>query len=141
MQQLLYISKSTVPGDGADLVGILQQSRHNNAIDGVTGLLWSDGQFFLQVIEGPEESVRSCFHRIVSDARHSEIRIIQERVVEDREFHDWTMAHRRASEPADLYDAQMRRLVKNAHPPIAAAFLNLVAHGELPSVAIGEATE
>lgn len=139
MQQLLYISKSTVPGDGADLVGILQESRHNNAIDGITGLLWSDGERFLQVIEGPEESVQTCYNRIVGDARHCELRVIQDREIEDREFHDWTMAHRRASEPADLYDAQMRRVLRDAHPPVAAAFLSLVAHGELPSVATEDA--
>jgi hypothetical protein len=46
IQQILYKSYSTVPGDGADLVGILQQSRHNNALDEVTGIYGLTGHTF-----------------------------------------------------------------------------------------------
>ncbi len=128
IRQILYVSQSTIPGDSADLAGILLQSRHNNALDGVTGLLWSDGERFLQIFEGPEESVCATFARIANDDRHCEMRIILDRLIEAREFSDWTMAHRRADEPADIYDAKVRRLLSKAAPPIKDAFFSMIAY-------------
>lgn len=132
VQQILYVSFSTVPGDGADLADILQQSRHNNALDGITGLLWSDGVHFLQVIEGPPESMRAAFARIRADSRHHHLRILRDWMVPVREFGSWTMVHRRASDPADLYDAKMLRLLSETSVSIRQHFLMLIA-GETES--------
>lgn len=132
-QQILYISVSTVPGDGADLSGILQQSRHNNALDGITGILWSDGLNFLQVIEGPPESVAATFARIRVDSRHHHVRVLRHWTIPRREFGDWTMIHRRASDPADMYDAKMRRLLMTTSESIRQYFLKLIA-GEIQPV-------
>lgn len=129
MRQILYISTSVVPGDKADLVGILQQSRHNNAIDGITGLLWSDGAHFLQVFEGPRASVTAAWERICRDPRHSRISVLCDRRITARGFGDWTMAHRRIGEPIDIYDAKVRRLMHNATEPIPEAFLTMMAAG------------
>jgi len=131
MRQILYVSTSTVPGDKADLSGILNQSRHNNAVDGISGLLWSDGKHFLQVIEGPDESVATTFARIEQDPRHQDIAIILDRQIEAREFGGWLMVHRRANEAADAYDAQVRRLLSRASQPVQAQFLALIATGEV----------
>jgi hypothetical protein len=127
MRQILYISSSTLPGDAADLAGILCQSRHNNAIDGVTGLLWSDGARFVQVFEGPEDSVAATWARIRADPRHAEIRVLQDRVIPAREFGDWTMAMRRAGDPVDAHDIQVRRLLDRASPAISEPFLAMIA--------------
>lgn len=127
MRQILYVSKSTVPGDKADLAGILNQSRHNNAMDGITGLLWSDGRHFLQVFEGPEDSVAATFERIRRDLRHEEMIVLHDRATEKPEFGGWSMVHRRANEPADAYDFQVRRLLLNASTPIREHFLALIA--------------
>lgn len=78
MRQFVYVSLSSVPGDGADLSAILNQSRHNNAIDGITGLLWSDGKSFLQAIEGPFVSVEDCFERIKRDTRHYYLTVLSD---------------------------------------------------------------
>ncbi len=131
MRQILYVSTSTVPGDRADLSGILNQSRHNNAMDGVTGLLWSDGRHFLQVFEGPEESVAATFERIRSDPRHEDLIVLQDRSIEAREFGNWSMIHRRANEPANAYDVQVRRLLSNASQPVQQHFLALIATGDV----------
>ena len=126
-QQILYVSRSTIPGDGADLVGILEQSRHNNALDGITGLLWSDGMHFLQVIEGHPESVASTFARIRADSRHHHLRLLRDWMIPFREFGYCTMVHRRAADPADLYDAKMRRLLSSSSESIRQHFLKLIA--------------
>ena len=127
MRQILYISLSTVAGDKADLAGILEQSRHNNALDGIRGLLWSDGTHFMQVIEGPEESVDLTFARIRADTRHHDLRVLSDRTIETRQFGDWTMIHRRASEPVDLYDVRIRRLLADASEAIKEPYLRLIA--------------
>lgn len=131
MRQILYVSTSTQPGDSADLVGILRQSRHNNAIDGVTGVLWSDGARFLQVIEGPPDSILGTWGRICTDARHREITVLHDVEVNPRAFGDWWMIHRRANEPADIYDAQMRRLLGHTTDAIRQPFLSLIATGDV----------
>ena len=130
MRQLLYVSSSTLPGNLADLEGILVESRHNNAIDGITGLLWSDGTHFLQVLEGADESVGATFGRILSDHRHSAIVVLRDEAVDERQFGDWSMVHRRADEPADAHDIKMRRLLKKMSAPVRAHFVALIATGE-----------
>ncbi|HXH16795.1 MAG TPA: BLUF domain-containing protein [Sphingomonas sp.] len=127
MRQILYMSSSTVVGDKADLVGILEQSRHNNAIDGVTGLLWSDGVRFMQVIEGPTASVDSTFERILNDHRHHDLSLLHAVPVQKREFGGWSMAHRRVNDPVDAYDARMRRLLTGASDNVRNPFLALMA--------------
>ena len=130
MRQLLYVSSSTLPGNSADIAGILDESRHNNAIDGITGVLWSDGTHFLQVLEGSDESVGATFGRILSDHRHSGIVVLRDETVEERQFGGWSMVHRRADEAADAHDERMRRMLENVSEPVRAHFLALIATGE-----------
>lgn len=136
MRQILYVSLSTVPGDTADLASILEQSRHNNAIDGITGLLWSDGKSFMQVVEGPRVSVMTTFARILADTRHHSLVVLQERRIHAAEFSGWTMAHRRPGDAADSYDAQMQRLLINASDQIRMHFRTLIATGHVAALAL-----
>ena len=129
VRQLLYISTSTLPGNTADIEGILEESRHNNALEGITGVLWSDGTHFLQVLEGPDESVGATFGRILSDHRHSAIVVLRDGQVETRDFGGWSMVHRRGTEPADAHDAAMLRLLSNVSEPVRGEFLALIAPG------------
>ncbi|MEG8015291.1 BLUF domain-containing protein [Sphingomonas sp. 22R3R2A-7] len=127
MQQIVYVSFSSVPENAADLAGILTQSRHNNAIDGITGLLWSDGRSFLQVLEGPRASVEPCFSRIVQDSRHHFIRVLLDSRITAHQFGGWNMVHHRAGDQPDLHDIQMNRLLTNASHNVRAQFSTLVA--------------
>jgi len=127
LTQLLYVSTSNPSGAKIDLPKIVEQSRHNNALDGVSGLLWSDGKRFLQVLEGPAESVSTTFARIKADPRHHAIVILHQRSITEREFGSWTMAQRRADDSADAFDAKMQRLLRNASETVRATFLGLIA--------------
>ena len=131
MRQILYMSSSTIAGDKADLVGLLQQSRHNNALHDITGLLWSDGTHFLQVIEGPTAFVDATFGRITQDDRHYDLSLQHNIPIHERQFGAWTMAHRRADDPVDAYDARMRRLLNGASQRVRDPFLALMATGSL----------
>ena len=126
MRQLLYISSSTPGHTPADLPRILDQSRHNNAIDGVSGLLWSDGRRFLQVLEGPEESVGAAFARISADPRHRAIVVLDDRDVPAREFGDWSMACRTAGEGAPAFDERVRAKLARASSSVTGTFLGLI---------------
>lgn len=129
MRQLLYVSSSTLPGNMADIQGILEESRHNNAIDGITGILWSDGTHFLQVLEGADESVGATFGRILSDHRHSAIVVLGDQAVAERQFGGWSMVHRQAGDAGDALDSRMRRLVETVAEPVRGQILALIATG------------
>lgn len=130
MRQILYVSLSSAPGT-ADLVGILHQSRHNNALDGITGLLWSDGRRFMQAIEGPRSSVATTFERIRADPRHHSVVVLEDSKIDARAFGSWTMTHRRSSGLPDPSDAHMARVLDNASEVIRRQFFSLIAPGAL----------
>ncbi len=129
MRQILYVSMSTVPGDKADLAGILEQSRHNNALDGITGLLWSDGRSFVQAFEGPRRSVASTLERITADPRHHSLTILSDKLITEREFGDWNMVYRRSTDALDIYDRKISRLLRNASAAVRLQFQELIADG------------
>jgi len=104
-RQIFYTSRSA---PGVDVDQILQQSRHNNAVDGITGLLWHDDTHFLQVIEGPDASVAATFARIAGDPRHNGLEILSDRAVPSREFGYWSME--RATRSLNDGDAMMARI-------------------------------
>lgn len=120
------MSSSTVPDGKADIAGIYDRSRHNNAIDGITGLLFSNGRRFLQVIEGSSDSIETTFARIRRDSRHHDITVLRDAEVREREFGYWAMANRHRGERNEEFDTRLRMLVRNASPEIRDTFLHLL---------------
>ncbi|SOB86938.1 Sensors of blue-light using FAD [Sphingomonas guangdongensis] len=106
LRQITYSSRAA---DDVDADAILQVSRHNNALDGITGILVIEGQAITQVLEGPGESVAAAFIRIARDPRHSEVTLLSDREIEERDFGYWSMelADRLRLEPE-----QRRRLAR-----------------------------
>lgn len=127
MRQILYVSKSVQRADQATLDTILQQSRHNNALDGLTGLLWTDGDRFAQVLEGDERAIGDVMGRIGADGRHHEMAVLQDRRIAERQFGDWSMGLRGSGAEADLYDARMRRALDATSDAIRNVFSSLVS--------------
>lgn len=127
MRQILYVSESTVPGEAGVLETILHQSRHNNGLDGVTGLLWSDGRRFAQVIEGDDRAIADVMARIRADRRHHRIEVLRDEQVTEREFGSWSMDWRSADGPADTYDARLSRMLSDSSDAVRSAFGSLIA--------------
>ncbi len=71
---------------------ILEKSRPYNQSVGISGVLVMCDGSFLQVLEGPEEHVRSLFAKIEKDPRHTDVRVLVDRPIEHRQFGDWAMA-------------------------------------------------
>ena len=126
MRQLLYVSTAVPSGAHVPVEPILEASRHNNALDGVTGLLWTDSKRFLQVIEGDEEAVETTFARIMADPRHENIQVLIDRAIDAREFGSWTMTHRRPGDTSDEFETRVLRLLQDASPAIRDAFVDLI---------------
>lgn len=126
MHQLLYVSSKT-PGQDVKTGDILTTSRRNNAAAGVSGLLYAEGNRFLQVLEGSKADVMRTFARIKTDPRHRAVVILSDRDIENREFGQWAMAHREANEDADDLDRRLAQLLANASPSVRATFTGLIA--------------
>lgn len=92
---LLQIIYSSQPFgyDEATLNGVLLDARRCNRRDGVTGALVCRQDIYLQLLEGPEASVKAAFERISRDDRHSDVQMHVSRPVSDRLFGDWAMLH------------------------------------------------
>jgi hypothetical protein len=102
--RLAYVSSLT-PAAAATLVStmedVLAGSVANNRRDAITGFLLCDGAAFVQVLEGPEVRVESCFGRILVDTRHHLISVRERRRVDGRLFPAWSMCGLTLSEVDD----------------------------------------
>lgn len=126
MLQLLYISSSRPGAQPVDLDALLVQAQANNSRDAVTGLLFTDGRRFLQVLEGAEAMVEAAFTRIKADPRHSAVVLLARRTIDRREFGSWSMARRAFGDTHDGFLAKIAGLCRNADPAIAGTFAGLI---------------
>ena len=79
----------------ADLQVIAATSARNNKNVDVTGmLLYSDGDF-MQLLEGPGNTVEALYARIGLDQRHHKLRRILLEPIDTRAFGDWSMGFAR----------------------------------------------
>ncbi len=90
--RLIYCSTPSGVGD-ADIEDILDRSRANNALDGITGVLLYDGTHFLQVLEGGRSAVSKRFIVICNDKRHRDVELMELSPIRARRFPHWTMAY------------------------------------------------
>lgn len=91
MHRILYISSARAPLSDLEIERVLTTSRRNNRRADITGLLVVGGRRFLQVLEGPEDAVRTTFARISEDTRHYAIVELSNSVITDRSFSRWAM--------------------------------------------------
>lgn len=82
-------SRETITDQLAD---ILQASIANNRQHGITGAMIMDHRWVVQVLEGRTSAVTAAYQRIACDARHSDIVLADQTVVDERRFPYWWMA-------------------------------------------------
>ncbi len=89
--RLLYASRAAAQVDQDELLAILRQSKGNNPVAGITGLLcYSDG-IFMQALEGGRDAVNRLYLRIASDARHTDVVLLSYEEINERRFAGWAM--------------------------------------------------
>ena len=91
MLQLTYLSKAVIPFTENQLTELLRRSRENNESLNISGMLVHRHGMFLQVLEGPEQSVTNLFERISADPRHERVDILVSMRVLKPAFADWSM--------------------------------------------------
>jgi hypothetical protein len=91
MHRVIYTSRSLIGADTTALDAIVAQSNSRNTATGITGVLWSDGENFAQVLEGAHNEVGATMDRIRRDPRHTGIQVVLDRAVASRQFGLWAM--------------------------------------------------
>ncbi|WP_174279586.1 BLUF domain-containing protein [Sphingomonas bacterium] len=132
MRQIIYQSVATTRDASEEAPEILRGARPFNGLNGVTGLLCASDGKFLQVLEGPDESVDIAMARILKDPRHHRIEILVNEEIEERAFGDWTMAYRDQGHPADLLEDRLRAMIRHAPPAIADRFRQFLTGDRRP---------
>lgn len=134
MRQLLYVSRSRIGSDTQALDRLMMQARNNNAIDGTTGLLWTDGSRFAQVLEGEDAVIAQLLDKLRIDERHAGLAIVQDVQIAERRFGQWSMNRPDADPVAEVYADRMRRQLASIRSPLSEAFEQVVA-GSRPVLA------
>ncbi len=91
MIQLIYASAATKPFAVDDLKALLSKARARNTLYKVSGMLLYHSGSFLQVLEGPDQSVDLILNSVFKDARHNNTRTLSRTTIQSREFPNWSM--------------------------------------------------
>lgn len=125
LHRIFYISQSLSTPD--DITRILETSRRENMVRGITGALLFTGGHFAQLLEGDPEFVEETMKRIEADTRHAKVTRLVEGPAETRRFERWSMAF---VDAIDADKAIRDHLLNNATSPGSAeraeALLNLL---------------
>ena len=89
--RLLYASRAVDKISQEELLEILSQSKANNPLIGITGVLCSSGLVFLQCLEGGRMEVNALYNLIAADSRHSDVVILSYEEISERNFASWSM--------------------------------------------------
>ena len=105
INQLVYISQATRKMSLEDLNSIQGVAKTNNAPIDVTGSLFYNGGWFLQVLEGPPATLKGLYQKIEKDPRHKNSRILHNEPAKFRTFGRWSMGMTNLeNRQADKYD-------------------------------------
>ena len=89
--RLLYASRAAAHVDQDALLAILRQSKTNNPVSGVTGVLcYSDG-IFIQALEGDRAAVNQLYLKSAADPRHTDVVLLSYEGIGERRFAGWAM--------------------------------------------------
>ena len=90
-RRIIYTSRSTKQFNKRNLLDLLHDSRAFNTIDNISGVLMHKNGLFLQIIEGKSKDLEDLIERLHRDTRHNNLKIIDDQLVEDRIFANWSM--------------------------------------------------
>lgn len=99
--RLIYASKKSEDMDIGAIQAILAEARENNSEHDITGLLYFNKNYFIQCLEGSPENVNRIYRSIINDERHTSPTLLDYRVIEARDFRDWSMGHVTFSDMAE----------------------------------------
>jgi len=105
LNQLVYVSQAVRKMSAEDLRSIQAVARTNNEHIDVTGSLFYNGGWFLQVLEGPAATLSKLYNKIELDPRHKNSRVLYNEPATFRTFPRWNMNMTNLEDrQADKYD-------------------------------------
>ena len=113
--QRVYVSTCRHVLSDQQLNDLLAECRINNLINQINGLLIYGEQTFLQVIEGPKESVNDLWEKLQGDDRHTRISSLLSRKIPRVLFKDWSMAFQKSASPLVLQVGGLADLLSDYH--------------------------
>lgn len=103
LSRCIYFSSANNQYDTSTiLTDIARVSRINNLASAVTGCLVRLGDHYIQYLEGRRHHVGGCYNRIVTDARHHDVVLVQFQEIDERMFAGWELLRPSAEEVLDL---------------------------------------
>ncbi len=94
--RLVYASRMTKTCGPQELADIMEASRKNNDVAGITGSLCYSASGFLQCLEGSRTDVNDVYRRIVNDPRNDQVTLLSYASIDEHLFGRWSMAYIRA---------------------------------------------
>ena len=88
-----YTSRARSPFPGLVDFDILREAWAHNRQAGIGGYLLRSGDTYFQWLEGPAGPLSALMDKIAQDGRHSEVRILAEGPLAQREFPNWVMGY------------------------------------------------
>lgn len=125
--QLIYMSQAVRKMSPDDLSAIHNVAKDNNGPLDITGSLFYNGGWFLQVLEGPPLAVEKLYKKIELDPRHKNSRVLYSEPANFRTFARWNMNMTNLdNRQTDKYDAlaevleaaQANRKIGSASPAV-----------------------
>ncbi len=92
LHQLVYSSVATEDMSVIELAALLEESRINNAVWGITGMLIYYRQKFTQLLEGDKKDIFALYEKIVADRRNRKNILRWDQPIAERSFPKWSMA-------------------------------------------------
>lgn len=127
INQLVYLSQSVRKMSLEDLNAIQRVAKTNNEPLEVTGSLFYNGGWFLQVLEGAPDVLDKLYKKIAQDPRHKNSRVLYNEPATFRTFGRWSMNMTNLEDrQADKYEqlcevieaAQTNRKIGSASPAV-----------------------
>ena len=143
LNYIVYYSFSQSNISSHELEKLLKKARDWNDNHDITGLLiyrfnkmFKRGNF-LQIIEGPKESILPTWERILKDPNHHTITVLEDGVFEERNFSNWSMGLKNLSDKTlvnipgfiNLNDDEFWSKPKNLKPKALELLRNLYDMG------------
>ena len=92
MKYIVYISTTSKILTDSELAEMLKENYLNNRRANINGMLIYTEGSFIQVLEGPEDSVKRTYQEIVQDSRQKNIIKLAEDTINVPNFNNWSMA-------------------------------------------------
>lgn len=93
LTRLIYYSEVAEINSTEDISQILQVAESYNKGLGLTGCLYFDEKYFIQILEGDRKKVSHLYNKLSKDKRHKNIVLVDVSPIAKRDFAEWSILY------------------------------------------------